>query len=609
MNYFLFAIFIFLFSCSNSSITSEDSCKNVNCEDYQSCEEGVCVVKDGFCSKNSDCLGNKYCDPTSHTCKTAGSCDGIVCEEFEICQDGDCVVKEGYCSKNSDCLLENGYCNSITHICETDIISSCEGISCINGECVVIENVAKCVCNSGYFNKTSFQCVEDTCLNRNEIGIDESSATVLNRNREEIKCYGKNDIYVANKKNMIISISESFTLTVYKNSISPENAQYINQESVFIENKTEENYFIVVNRDNYYRDDEYTIYYREGCSEDSNCPETYPSCVDSICVLPCENSECPDFYECVNGKCEEIICESHNDCPDSLCMSNHRCGYTKFCSEYYGGSSNCFDLESFDGDKFLCDPISYGSPMCIPYKRVTDATFSITEEFFANPRFAFWYRIRTTEPKNHKIVVTADYNGNQLRDKQLIYQEYWLSDGNLYVEQRDANSIDFQAKYMPTGEYYIYLLPYSICTGSSCENMNVTLSFDATENSTCSNDDVCKDEIVERSQCYSNGCVFSFANNVSVGDRCDLHENCTNFDLNYVDGVCFVKPTGGVCSIECGTHEGCEFENMNGYDYCVDIGGQGYCMNECFSDSDCIIGTFVGVCELDESLNVNLCRF
>ncbi len=609
MKYALSCLLLFLlFSCSDNPTGESNPCKNITCESYEECSNGICVVKDGFCAKNSDCFGNSYCDGTSHTCINTNNCDNIICESYEECSNGICVVKDGFCVKNSDCNQETEYCETETHECKTKVILSCEGITCINGHCVLLETGAVCECNDGYFNKTPFECLKDTCLNKNEIGTDEESATFLNSNREEIKCYGKQDVYKVNKKNIIVSISEGFTLTLYKTSITPENIVYDNEQIIFIENQNEETYYITANTNSHYDEEDYIIYYRENCSENTDCPDYLPVCSSGACILPCENNQCPGFAQCVNGKCEDKTCDSHFDCPGGFCMLNNKCGYTYQCSGE-DGELSCEVLKTFEGDDFLCDRMSYDVSTCVPYKNITDSSFSITEEFFTNPNFAFWYKFTATQSAHHNITVTTNLNNNSLREKILFYQQFLAWDGHLYIYSQNATSVDSEGSYMPPGEYYIYLLPYYTCNGSNCREMSLTMNVDTTELESCANNDVCINEITDRSQCYDGSCIYSLSQNVSVGERCDLHENCIDFDLTYVKPACLVKPTGGVCSIECSTNSGCEYENINEYNYCVPIGEQGYCMKECLSDDDCLIGTFSGVCELNETSNVNLCRF
>ncbi|MBN2694564.1 hypothetical protein JXR93_07865 [bacterium] len=67
---FLFAtIFI---SCGEDKKTEKDSCENVNCNSWESCFDGVCVLKDGNCNSNSNCLeSGTICDLVTHVCIVA----------------------------------------------------------------------------------------------------------------------------------------------------------------------------------------------------------------------------------------------------------------------------------------------------------------------------------------------------------------------------------------------------------------------------------------------------------------------------------------------------------------------------------------------------------
>ena len=60
------------------------------------------------------------------------------------------------------------------------------------------------------------------------------------------------------------------------------------------------------------------------CSDDSNCPEGY-KCVDGKCVLICtEDGDCPEGYACVDGECVKI-CDEDGDCPLGFTCINGYC--------------------------------------------------------------------------------------------------------------------------------------------------------------------------------------------------------------------------------------------------------------------------------------------
>ncbi len=196
-----------------------DPCADVVCENtWEECKEGACVAKDGFCSTNGDCLGNKYCDESDHTCKLpANPCDGVICDDgnntdlshgqcvvsngeplclcsngyaitddkihcividpcvnvscentWEECKEGACVAKDGFCSSNGDCL-GNKYCDESDHTCKENQGSTvCEGVSCTDGVtedshgiCFDANGVATCSCNQGYYRPND---APETCL-------------------------------------------------------------------------------------------------------------------------------------------------------------------------------------------------------------------------------------------------------------------------------------------------------------------------------------------------------------------------------------------------------------------------------------------------------------
>ncbi|MBN2693892.1 alpha/beta fold hydrolase [bacterium] len=96
---FLLLSFLFLtllISCGDDKKTEKNVCDNVNCNSWESCIEGVCVLNAGACNEKSNC------------------------KEWQTCINNSCVLDEGRCENNSQCGEKN-YCNVITHYCDFDI--------------------------------------------------------------------------------------------------------------------------------------------------------------------------------------------------------------------------------------------------------------------------------------------------------------------------------------------------------------------------------------------------------------------------------------------------------------------------------------------------------
>jgi hypothetical protein len=183
-----------LFSCTDENNTN--LCKNNSCEEWQECnvDIGLCRSKVGFCSHNSECLGeNTYCDSNTHLCNAINLCSNINCKDYEECNitTGNCNVKFGFCEKNLDCN-ENNYCNEITNKCEEKKVFDCSGIDCdSNGECVVFEDGAKCICNERYYSPTFGHCELKPC----DGGCNEPFTECINDECQEITCSKHSDCF------------------------------------------------------------------------------------------------------------------------------------------------------------------------------------------------------------------------------------------------------------------------------------------------------------------------------------------------------------------------------------------------------------------------------
>lgn len=69
-----------------------------HCEDFESCNAGSCILKDGMCRTNDDCTAGQICK--NNTC-TACESDSQ-CGSGSRCSDGACLER-GSCQKDEDC--------------------------------------------------------------------------------------------------------------------------------------------------------------------------------------------------------------------------------------------------------------------------------------------------------------------------------------------------------------------------------------------------------------------------------------------------------------------------------------------------------------------------
>jgi glycosidase len=199
----------------------DEACADIECDEWEFCENGSCHVKQGRCSENSDCQSNK-CNMETHKCEYTGPCEGITCNNHGECKEGAgygsgygssygsgssyqsdgiyCDCENGYrpenvgetptcvnencsleCGDNSYCDIDgsgNEYCKCIDgfekdendNCIEEQIIEPCD-LDCGFGSCVFDESGAKqCECPEGYLNEDNDptkQCIEDKCANVN----------------------------------------------------------------------------------------------------------------------------------------------------------------------------------------------------------------------------------------------------------------------------------------------------------------------------------------------------------------------------------------------------------------------------------------------------------
>jgi hypothetical protein len=84
------------------------------CEEWQTCNNGVCETGENRCADNNDCTAGKVCDENHNCVDESVECDPA-CEEWQTCNNTVCETSEGRCNDNNDC--EDGKVCDETHNC------------------------------------------------------------------------------------------------------------------------------------------------------------------------------------------------------------------------------------------------------------------------------------------------------------------------------------------------------------------------------------------------------------------------------------------------------------------------------------------------------------
>ena len=193
---------------------ADDSCADIECDEWEYCANGSCHVKSGRCGENSDCQSSK-CNMETHQCEYTGPCEGVTCNGHGECRDGSaygsgygsgssyqsggiyCDCEEGYrpenvgetptcinencsleCGDNSYCDIDgsgNEYCKCIDGYNKDDDGNCIPGpqpevcdLDCGFGSCVLEGGNKQCSCPEGYLNENGDKtkaCIEDKCRN------------------------------------------------------------------------------------------------------------------------------------------------------------------------------------------------------------------------------------------------------------------------------------------------------------------------------------------------------------------------------------------------------------------------------------------------------------
>ena len=327
---------VFAVACSKSKKSSP--CDGETCSEHGTCDassgRAVCLCDDGYVPS-----GTLECVPSD---PEDDSCADIECDEWEYCANGTCHVKQGRCGENSDC--QSNKCNMETHTCE--YTGPCEGITCnSHGECKEGSGYGSgygsgsgyqsggiyCDCENGYRPETVGET--PTCVNENcslECG-DNSYCDIDGSGNEYCKCidgYNKddNDNCVPGPQPEACDLDCGFGSCVFegdnKKCDCPEG--YINEKG----DKTKA---CVEDKCKNVKCEEWEV-----CAQaDGSCTVEYPNCNGDT---DCKSGEVCDLaeHECVDNKCEGVNCgnggvctvESGNavcNCPDGFYDSNSSC--------------------------------------------------------------------------------------------------------------------------------------------------------------------------------------------------------------------------------------------------------------------------------------------
>ena len=105
----LFLAFLMIFTVACSKSKSSSPCDGVDCSGHGTCDDSsgraVCMCDEGFVPS-----GTLECVPSD---PADDSCADIECDEWEYCANGTCHIKQGRCNENSDC--QSNKCNMETH--------------------------------------------------------------------------------------------------------------------------------------------------------------------------------------------------------------------------------------------------------------------------------------------------------------------------------------------------------------------------------------------------------------------------------------------------------------------------------------------------------------
>ena len=178
------------------STTAPDPCRDIQCQQGESCEAGLCV---------SSCeAGQLWCEgkclDTSHNIKHCGQC-GNMCRAGELCREGRCVLEcpsgEGVCDGRCvDTSTEPKHCGSCGRVCQPGEVCSkgnctlyCqEGMTNCSGRCVDVKTSTKHCGQCGTVCGGGKPCVEGECKIVCPSGQDVCGGRCVDLQRDTAHC-------------------------------------------------------------------------------------------------------------------------------------------------------------------------------------------------------------------------------------------------------------------------------------------------------------------------------------------------------------------------------------------------------------------------------------
>ncbi|XP_017775713.1 PREDICTED: nidogen-2 [Nicrophorus vespilloides] len=350
------------------------SCNNVQCNTNAECVQrgtiAVCTCSQGYTGNGQICTAIKSqschimhnCSPYAYCqideevqtykcyCLPAYDGDGYTCvpskvnKEIERCIMGVCTCPPGmrkepntkYCIEiqyTTPAYEENTEINASEEdeLEQTTLYDSCNILNNChsNAQCIYVENMYKCVCNTGYEGNgidcsETYQCSQESC--------DEHATCTYNEDYGKSMCVC-NEGFSGNGYSCYIETADACTSDY--DCLENEMCRYINESAVM------------------------ACICRDGLERDSqqHCVAIKGTCGGGTCV---ENAECIydeeiDTYYC-NCK-KDFVGSGITECrPRPVgCNVDNNCGLHATCSyNSYNGSYECVCSEGFHGDGFIC---------------------------------------------------------------------------------------------------------------------------------------------------------------------------------------------------------------------------------------------------------------
>ncbi len=269
-----------------------DLCENVVCDEWKSCnlENGSCELKAGHCDITNDCEVGKSCDENHNCINQSNPCEGQICSNHGVCVVENSIAK---CNCNSGFYDDGLSCVDINE-CSENLDNCLDGFSCKNTE-------------------GSFDCIEiDLCQNVTcvewKICNPENGSCELKAGHCDIT----NDCEVGkscDSNHNCIDLCDSVNCGTHGECLSDEST-----------------YLCIC-------DQGYAGDYCDVCDDGYHFENS--NCVRDIVDL-CQNVTCVDWKTCnpLNGSCElnNNRCDSASNCGvNQSCDTNHYCVDIDLC--------------------------------------------------------------------------------------------------------------------------------------------------------------------------------------------------------------------------------------------------------------------------------------